>query len=139
MVIILGIIAFILICGIYMLNTFILQDRSIWLKDNNPAVKLSFNTFRYLYTIDPNRYFLRLTVISTPIPNEEVIVDGEKTRYPEYCPIIFNQFDTIRYFIWNKYKRPKETYDLATSVRYAKILSNQLPLIETLTKVTIED
>lgn len=128
-----------IIAGVIMINTLILQDRNIWLRNNNPAVKISFNTFRYLYTIDPSKYYLRLTVVTTAIPSEELVIDNEKTMYPEFCPIIFNQIDTLRFMIWDKYVRPKEVYDRTTSVRYAKVLSVQLPLIETLSKVLNEE
>lgn len=132
------IITVMLIAGIAMVNTLILQDRNIWLKNNTPAVKMSFNTFQYLYIIDPSNYQLRLTVATTAIPSGEIVNEDEKTISTEYCPILFNQLDTVRFILWNKYRRPKETYDLATSVRYAKILSKQLLLIETLTKVSKE-
>ena len=121
-----------IIIYIKLLNEHILKVRRIWTEDNEPSVKMSFNMFYYLYTMTPKKFWLRnysvhIDILSHEEPVDDTLKKCHKIQYREYCPIVFNQFDTLRYMIWKKYKRHKESYNLEKSVKYAKVFSSLIP------------
>ena len=138
-ILIIGIICVFAWLGLSLANRKILRIRKIWTEDNEPSVKMSFSMFHYIYTMAPSEFYLRdYSVHIDILSHEEPVSDNldkiHTLQYREFCPIIFNQIDTLRYILWRKYKRPKELQNLQRSIKYAKVFSSLIPQFVTLSE-----
>ena len=132
------------VSAIVMITHDILRIRNIWTEDNEPSVRMSFDMFLYMYRMVPKIFYLRdysahIDIASSEESTIDVLGKPITLQYREFCPIIFNQVDTVKYMIWNKYKRHKETHDIKLAIKHAKIVYGLIPTVETLAKFKTED
>ena len=138
-ILLIGIICITIVSFNSWLNDHILRIRHIWTEDNEPSVRMSFDMFHYIYTMAPANFNLRdysahIDILSYKEPVNDNLDKIHFLEYREYCPIIFNQLDTLRYILWKKYRMSKELHDLKKSIKYAKVFSSLIPQFVTLSE-----